>query len=120
MDFLQLAGKTILVFGVANRKSVAYHIARTLEEAGAGWCTWSATNRCGRAGRAGGRQEIYVCDVEQEEQIERLRTIGRPRREAPRPGPLDRLRRFQRTAGSRSTKRASGSSCRPWISPASR
>ena len=29
-DFLQLDGKRILVFGVANRKSVAYHIARSL------------------------------------------------------------------------------------------
>ncbi len=35
MDFLQLAGKSILVFGVANRKSVAFHIGRLLEEAGA-------------------------------------------------------------------------------------
>ena len=34
MDFLQLAGKTILVMGVANRKSVAYHIAHVLEQAG--------------------------------------------------------------------------------------
>ncbi len=35
MDFLQLTGKTILVFGVANRKSVACHIGRVLREAGA-------------------------------------------------------------------------------------
>ncbi len=35
MDFLQLAGKTILVFGVANRKSVAWHIGQVLAEAGA-------------------------------------------------------------------------------------
>ena len=35
LDFLQLAGKSFLVFGVANRKSVAYHISRTLEECGA-------------------------------------------------------------------------------------
>ena len=34
MDFLQLAGKSILVFGVANRKSVAFHVGRVLEEAG--------------------------------------------------------------------------------------
>ena len=33
MDFLQLAGKTILVVGVANRKSVAWHVARVLTEA---------------------------------------------------------------------------------------
>ena len=35
MDYLQLAGKSILVFGVANRKSVAFHIAQVLEAAGA-------------------------------------------------------------------------------------
>ena len=34
-DFLQLAGKRILVMGVANRKSVAWHISRVLVEAGA-------------------------------------------------------------------------------------
>ena len=34
MDFLQLAGKSILVFGVANRKSVAYHIARRARRRG--------------------------------------------------------------------------------------
>ena len=34
-DFLQLAGKEILVFGLANRKSVAYHVGRVLGEAGA-------------------------------------------------------------------------------------
>ena len=35
MDFLQLAGKTIVVFGVANKKSVAWFVGKTLEEAGA-------------------------------------------------------------------------------------
>jgi enoyl-[acyl-carrier protein] reductase I len=35
MDFLQLSGKHMIVFGVANRKSVAYHIGATLEEIGA-------------------------------------------------------------------------------------
>ncbi len=34
-DFLQLTGKTILVLGVANRKSVAWHAAQGLQEAGA-------------------------------------------------------------------------------------
>jgi enoyl-[acyl-carrier protein] reductase I len=34
-DFLQLTGKTFLVQGVANRKSVAWHVAKTLEEQGA-------------------------------------------------------------------------------------
>ena len=31
MSFLDLAGKTFIVFGVANKRSVAYHIARRLE-----------------------------------------------------------------------------------------
>lgn len=35
MDFLKIEGKKFLVFGVANKKSVAYFISRTLEEAGA-------------------------------------------------------------------------------------
>ncbi len=34
-DFMQLAGRTIVVVGVANRKSVAWFIAKTLEELGA-------------------------------------------------------------------------------------
>ena len=35
LDFLQLVQKTILVFGGANKKSVAYHVGRLLTEAGA-------------------------------------------------------------------------------------
>ncbi len=35
MDFLGLEGKKILIFGVANRKSVAFHIAEVLKESGA-------------------------------------------------------------------------------------
>ena len=35
MSFLNLSGKKFLVFGVANRKSVAWAIAKTLEEEGA-------------------------------------------------------------------------------------
>ena len=34
-DFLNLTGKKFLVFGVANKKSVAWHIAKSLEEQGA-------------------------------------------------------------------------------------
>ena len=35
MDFLQLRDKNVLVFGVANRKSVAFHVGKLLTEAGA-------------------------------------------------------------------------------------
>ena len=35
MSFLGLSGKTFLVLGVANKKSVAWHVAKTLEAEGA-------------------------------------------------------------------------------------
>jgi len=35
MDFLQLQGKTVVVFGVANRRSVAWAVSQVLTEAGA-------------------------------------------------------------------------------------
>ena len=35
MTFLGLKGKKILIFGIANRKSVAFHIAEVLKESGA-------------------------------------------------------------------------------------
>ena len=34
-DFLGLEGKAIAVFGVANKKSIAFHVGKTLELAGA-------------------------------------------------------------------------------------
>ena len=73
-DFLQLAGKQILVFGVANRKSVAYHIGRVLTEAGAE-CVYVVENETVRQGvaRLLGDREIFLCDVEQEDEIARLR-----------------------------------------------
>lgn len=74
MDFLELTGKTILVFGVANRKSVACAIARTVEDAGASvvYVVQDEEARQ-RVGKLLGDREIYVCDVEFEDQIERLR-----------------------------------------------
>ena len=35
MDFLHLAGKSILITGVSNKKSVAYFVAKCLKEHGA-------------------------------------------------------------------------------------
>ena len=35
MDYLGLNGKRVLVFGVSNRKSVAFHIGKLLTEQGA-------------------------------------------------------------------------------------
>ncbi|HUT93755.1 MAG TPA: SDR family oxidoreductase [Thermoguttaceae bacterium] len=74
MDFLQLADKQILVFGVANRKSVAYHVGRVLTDAGAR-CVYVVQNDEIRRSVAKllGDAPVYVCDVEREDQIARLR-----------------------------------------------
>jgi enoyl-[acyl-carrier protein] reductase I len=79
MDFLQLGAKTILVFGVANRKSVAYHVGRVLAQAGAE-CVYVVQNDDIRQNVAKllDDAQIHVCDVEHEDQIVRLREqIGR-------------------------------------------
>ena len=79
MDFLGLSQKTLLVFGVANRKSVAYHVGRVLAEAGANvvYVVRSPERRESVARLVEGA-EIYVCDVEHEEEIARLREeVGR-------------------------------------------
>lgn len=74
MDFLQLESKTILVFGVANRKSVAYHIAKTLEECGAKviYVVRSEERKQSLAKLLKDRT-VLVCDVEFEDQIDALR-----------------------------------------------
>ena len=73
-DFLQLAGKSILVLGVANRKSVAWHAAQVLQEAGAD-VIYSVRNEARRESvqKLVGDTPVLVCDVEHEEQIERLK-----------------------------------------------
>lgn len=72
-DFLQLAGKRILVMGVANRKSVAWHISRVLVEAGAEvvYAVRSEERRAQIQPLVGDAQ-VLVCDVEHENQIVRL------------------------------------------------
>jgi enoyl-[acyl-carrier protein] reductase I len=74
MDFLQLAGKTIVVFGVANKKSVAWHIGKTLEEHDAVviYVVRSEQRRQSLQKLMGDRP-VYVCDVEFESQIEQIR-----------------------------------------------
>jgi enoyl-[acyl-carrier protein] reductase I len=73
-DFLGLAGKKLLVFGVANKKSVAYTTAKTLEEAGATVVyVVRSPERRESVAKLLGHAEVHVCDVEHEEQIVRLR-----------------------------------------------
>jgi enoyl-[acyl-carrier protein] reductase I len=72
-DFLQLDGKRILVLGVANRKSVAWHVSRVLVEAGADVVyVVRSEERRGQVQGLVGDAAVFVCDVEFEDQIERL------------------------------------------------
>lgn len=66
-DFLQLSGKTFLVFGVANRKSVAWAVASSLEEQGAEviYSVRSDARKQSLAALLAGRP-VFVCDVEHE------------------------------------------------------
>ncbi|HEV2968724.1 MAG TPA: SDR family oxidoreductase [Pirellulales bacterium] len=74
MDFLQLAGKSVLVFGVANRKSVAWHIGQVLTAAGAKVVyVVRTTERRESVTKLVGDAPVFICDVEFEEQILRLR-----------------------------------------------
>ncbi len=72
-DFLQVAGKTFLVFGVANRKSVAWAVARTLEEQGAAvvFSVRSEVRKKSLETLLAGKP-VFVCDVEQEGAVDRL------------------------------------------------
>ncbi len=72
-DFLQLAGRRIVVFGVANRKSVAFHVGRVLREAGADvvYVVRSAERKATVA-KLVGDAPLYVCDVERQDQIDAL------------------------------------------------
>ncbi|MES1166381.1 MAG: SDR family oxidoreductase [Pseudomonadota bacterium] len=72
-DFLQLAGKTILVLGVANRKSVAWHVAQSLEAQGARviYSVRSDARRKSLETLLAGRP-VFVCDVEREVDVVRL------------------------------------------------
>ena len=74
MDFLQLAGKRVLIFGLANRKSVAYHVGRVLAEAGVE-CVYVVRSEDVRRDmpKLVGDSPVFVCDVEHEDQIARLR-----------------------------------------------
>ncbi len=72
-DFLQLTGKTFLVFGVANRKSVAWFVAKSLEEQGARvvYSVRSETRKKSLETLLAGKP-VFVCDVEDEGSVVRL------------------------------------------------
>jgi enoyl-[acyl-carrier protein] reductase I len=72
-DFLQLAGRTVVVFGVANRKSVAWHASRVLEEAGAKVVYVVRTEeRRDQLRPLVGDADIFTCDVERQAEIDAM------------------------------------------------
>lgn len=73
IDFLNIAGKTFLVMGVANRKSVAWAIARLIEQSGGEviFTVRSEARRETAAKLLAGRR-VIVCDVEDQSQIDAL------------------------------------------------
>jgi enoyl-[acyl-carrier protein] reductase I len=74
VNFLDLREKTIVVTGVANRKSVAFHIAHVLEEVGANVIyAVRSEERKQRVAQLLPNRELYVCDVEDSNQIDALR-----------------------------------------------
>ena len=74
MDFLGLAGKTIVIFGLANKKSVACAIGRVLVEAGAQVIhVVRSEQRAETAIKLFPHAPVFCCDVEQEGNIVQVR-----------------------------------------------
>lgn len=73
MDFLGVNGKCFLISGVANKKSVAYHSAMILKEAGAKTIfTVQNPQIQEKVQKLFPEDEVLLCDVEKEESILKL------------------------------------------------
>ena len=74
MDFLQISGKRFLIFGLANKKSVAYASAKILVDAGA-LCAFVVRDEAIRSKAVSlfPASDFFLCDVESEEDIRRVR-----------------------------------------------
>jgi len=70
VDYLGIAGKTYVIFGVANKKSVAYAITEVLQEAGAEVVQVVQNNSVKETvAKILPNADIYTCDVERSEEI---------------------------------------------------
>jgi enoyl-[acyl-carrier protein] reductase I len=72
-DFLNLTGKVFVVLGVANKKSVAWFTAKTLEEQGATvlYSVRSPARKATLDATLAGKP-VFICDVEAEGSVELL------------------------------------------------
>jgi len=72
-DWLGLSGKTVLVAGLANKKSVAWHVGKRLEEAGARVIHSVHTEkRRAEVLKLLPGADVLVCDVEKQGEIDAL------------------------------------------------
>lgn len=71
-DWLGLAGKRVLVCGVANKKSVAWHVGTGLQQAGAEvlWTVHTEARGAELAPKLAG--SVHVCDVTRDEDLDAL------------------------------------------------
>lgn len=76
MSFLGIEGKTYLVVGVANRKSVAWHIAKGLQSEGAR-LVLAVKDEAAVSGvvKLFPDVDVFPCDVEREEEIANLAEV---------------------------------------------
>ncbi|HCE46852.1 MAG TPA: enoyl-ACP reductase [Lentisphaeria bacterium] len=75
MSFLGLEGKKILIFGLANRKSVAFHIAEVLKESGAELIfSVLGQEQSTLVNKFFPDSSVHICDVSDERQIQKLAT----------------------------------------------
>lgn len=75
MSWLELEGKTVLVMGAANKKSVAFHVGKRLEACGAQvvWVVHTEARRDELAQRLA-PAPVLVCDVTDDDAVESLRS----------------------------------------------
>ena len=70
MSFLGLSGKTFLVLGVANKKSIAYHVASLLIEQGATVvCGVRTKERCDEVRELLPTSDVHACDLSDDAEI---------------------------------------------------
>lgn len=74
MGFLGLEGRTIVIFGLANKKSIACSIGRVLVSAGAEVIhVVRSEQRAETASKLFPESPVFLCDVEEEDNILRVR-----------------------------------------------
>ena len=83
MSFLNIKDKSYVVFGIANRKSVAFHIAKVLQDEGAKLiCSVQNNDQKAVVKKFFPTADCYLCNVEDETQIKDIaKKIGKNHQE---------------------------------------